>query len=602
MRHQQGSITTKATLVATLIAVSLATLTACSNGGTNNSSDNNPPSDNINDSGNNNVAATVLNSDDIAFNQVGYLPIGEKVLVLPTTNVSSFQILANDSNEVVLEGQLSEELVWSATGDNRYKQVDFSALTTSGDYTLKVDGAEDISFSISQTANEQVHDAALKYYYFSRSSTELTATHAGQWARASGHLDDSVTVHASAASANRPAGSKIYSSKGWYDAGDYGKYVVNSGVSTYTLMAAFEHYPDFYATREINIPESGDATPDILDEIRWNLDWLATMQDSDGGVYHKLTTLGWPGKEMPNQDTRERFVIGKTTAASLNYAATLAVASRIYGSFSPEYSEQSAQWLAAAQNAWNWATANPNVVYQQPSDVSSGEYGDSEFSDEFSWAAAELYLATNEQQYLDAFNQYHSGIYSPGWQNVSALPLISLLRVGEQQISEPLYSQLKNQLTQFADTIVANYQSSAFAVAMQASDFVWGSNSVVLNHAIMLLQAYELTGDDVYRQVASGNLSYILGRNPTGYSFVTGFGHKSPLEPHHRTTVSDGVEAPIPGMIVGGPQPGQQDDCSYPSNNAAMSYIDDWCSYSTNEVAINWNAPLVYVLAALLSQ
>ncbi len=97
-------------------------------------------------------------------------------------------------------------------------------------------------------------------------------------------------------------------------------------------------------------------------------------------------------------------------------------------------------------------------------------------------------------------------------------------------------------------------------------------------------------------------MDYILGRNPTGYSFVTGFGEKTPLHPHHRISQSDTVAAPVPGMLVGGPHAWQQDKCHYKSNEPTKSYSDSWCSYSTNEIAINWNAPLVYVLGALTSQ
>ena len=136
---------------------------------------------------------------------------------------------------------------------------------------------------------------------------------------------------------------------------------------------------------------------------------------------------------------------------------------------------------------------------------------------------------------------------------------------------------------------------------MVADDFGWGSNSAALNKAIVLMQAYRLTDNAEYKAVASSLMTYVLGKNPTGYSFVTGFGQKPAMLPHHQASQSDGVSKPIPGMLVGGPQNGQQDGCDYPSDEPALSYADTWCSYSTNEVAINWNAPLVYMLAALIA-
>ena len=169
-------------------------------------------------------------------------------------------------------------------------------------------------------------------------------------------------------------------------------------------------------------------------------------------------------------------------------------------------------------------------------------------------------------------------------------------------MSEQDYQDVVVKLTTLADELLLNYQQSAYAVAMTSEDFVWGSNSAALNRAVILLQAYEMTQESQYKDAAKGTISYLLGSNPTGFSFVTGFGTKTPMDPHHRASYSDGVPEPLPGMVVGGPQNGQQDQCEYPSNTPAMSYIDDWCSYSTNEVAINWNAPLVYVLAALMSE
>ena len=136
-----------------------------------------------------------------------------------------------------------------------------------------------------------------------------------------------------------------------------------------------------------------------------------------------------------------------------------------------------------------------------------------------------------------------------------------------------------------------------------ARDFVWGSNSVATNEGILLIQAYRLTNDRKYLDYALTNLDYILGRNATGYSFVTGYGHKTPMFPHHRLSEADGIADPVPGLIVGGPNPGQQDGCkTYPSKIPDESYTDSVCSYASNEIAINWNAPAAYLAGALWKQ
>jgi endoglucanase len=138
---------------------------------------------------------------------------------------------------------------------------------------------------------------------------------------------------------------------------------------------------------------------------------------------------------------------------------------------------------------------------------------------------------------------------------------------------------------------------------MQSRDMVWGSNAVVLNQALVLLQGHWLTGRRDFLDAAQSQFDYILGRNPLGVSFVTGYGVRTPMHIHHRPSEADGIDEPVPGLLSGGPNPGRQDarDCKVPyaSSVPALAWLDDNCSYASNEIAINWNAPLVYVSAAL---
>lgn len=578
-----------------LLSLSALMLNACGSGGggstTSSPTPNNdpPPA----------APVTPISSELIKLNQVGYLPSEDKIVIVPNGAGANFVVMNTSDNSQVLSGQLSSDERWGPSNELVGK-AELSSITASGEYTLIVEGFEDShTLYIDANAYINAHDATLKAYYFNRASTALLPEHAGVWERSAGHPDDAVLVHASAASAERPEGTIISAPKGWYDAGDYNKYIVNSGISVYTLLAAYEHNSDFYVDREIGIPESGDQMPDILDEVTWNLDWMLAMQDpNDGGVYHKLTTLNFSGSVMPNTAIEPRFVVQKSTAAALNFAAVMAMASRIYDDF-PEYSAAANQYKEAAITAWQWAKANPNVAYAQPSDVSTGEYGDSTFSDEFAWTAAELFVLTGESVYLDEFKQIAISPSTPSWSNTAALGFISLLHSAKGQLSDSDYQGFLTSYIGFADSIVAQHQQSAYGVAMVQSDFVWGSNAVALNKTMVLLQAQRLSNDDKYKQAAIGLVDYVLGRNPTDYSYLTGFGAKTPMDIHHRQSHADDVSAPVPGFVAGGAQPGQQDNCSYPSTLAAKSYVDDWCSYSTNEVTINWNAPLVYALATL---
>jgi endoglucanase len=183
---------------------------------------------------------------------------------------------------------------------------------------------------------------------------------------------------------------------------------------------------------------------------------------------------------------------------------------------------------------------------------------------------------------------------------VGTLGLYALLDGGRALPAGADAAGLRRRLTTLADTLAARARGSAYRVPMAAADFVWGSSAVAANQGVALVRAYRLTGDAAYLGGAVAALDYLLGRNATGYSFVTGFGARTPARPHHRPSAADAVAAPVPGFLVGGPNPGQQDRCAgYPSRLPALSYVDSVCSYAANEVAINWNAPLVYLAAAL---
>ena len=575
-------------------------LFACSSGGSSNEVS--PPPVIINPPVVSNPPVTSSTDEKIKLNQLGYFTNAVKIAIVPSVDSNEFQLRDTSNNEIVYTGTLSENMTWDLSDSKEFRQADFSSFAMTGNYQIIVTGIEDsVIFEIANNVYDEVHDAAIKAYYFNRNSLELTPEFAGEYARPLGHPDTQVEIHSTAASTQRPAGTKFPSPKGWYDAGDFGKYIVNSGISTYTLLAAFEHYPDFYNSRSIDIPESSNTTPDILDEVMWNLEWMLSMQDpNDGGVYHKLTTLNFSGEQMPHEANEQRYFIQKSTAATLDFAAVMATASRIYSDFSTDYPGKADEFRQAAITAWQWAQANQNIVYSQNGNgVSTGEYGDTQLNDEFAWAAAELFILTGLQTYKDEFFARNVGADAPAWPNVSALAYVSLLNNGQSLLNATEFQTIENTLLASADNILTTYNDSPYKVAMRRSDYVWGSNAVVLNRAWIMLEAYKLNSNNEFLNAAHGAIDYVLGRNPTDYSFVTGFGNKTPMGIHHRQSRADGIAAPIPGFIAGGPQPGQQDGCSYPSSQPALSYLDDWCSYSSNEIAINWNAPLVYVLAAL---
>ena len=543
-------------------------------------------------------------SSTIKLNQVGFLPQAHKLAVVPQgASGTRFEVIGADG-KTVFEGALGAPGRWEPSGET-VRVADFSALAQPGNYRLKVAGlALSDPFAIKPDAYRALGDAALKAYYFNRSGTGIDAKHGGAWARAAGHPDDKVLVHVSAASRARPQGTVIASPKGWYDAGDYNKYVVNSGIATYTLLAAFEHYPGAFK-HDVGIPESGNGVPDILDEALWNLEWMLTMQDPlDGGVYHKLTNLRFDGTVMPHEANRTpRYVVAKSTAAALDFAATMAAAGRVLAPYEKQWPGMAARMLAAAESAWRWAEAHPKAVFKNPADVKTGEYGDDQLDDEFFWAASEMFIATGKDVYSQALRKYDAPLTTPSWSNVRALGWISLAQARERLAPSFDRARIEARLDGLAAQLAETSRNAGYRVPMANKDFVWGSNAVILNQAMMLLQAYRINRKPDYLAAAQSGLDYVLGRNATGYAFVTGIGARPFLHPHHRPSMADGVAAPVPGWLAGGPNPGQQDkkDCPvpYPSARPALSYIDHDCSYAANEVAINWNAPLVYITAAL---
>jgi len=547
----------------------------------------------------------------VKLNQLGYKPRDIKNAIVPAAiepnaknaATQTFQIIDRLSGKLVFEGELSEPRLWPYSNET-VQQADFSALYQAGSYVLSAGKqGKSYAFDIGEKPLQDVHKAALKSFYHNRSAIAIDEKRGGLHAREAGHFDTKVKVHASAATKARPKGTVLSLSKGWYDAGDYGKYVVNSGISTYTLLAAYQHHTSFYENLDLNILESGDAVPDLIDEIKWNLDWLEQMQDLDGGVYHKLTALQFSDIDVsPQNEMSQRYVIGKSVTASLDYAAVMAVASRVFREFEERFPGTSERYKNKAIRAYQWAKSNPRAFYTQPKDVGTGAYDDDSADDEFAWAAAELFLLTGSKHYFEDFLvQKASPSDNLSWSMVSALAYISLSMSAKELLSETQYSDIKSALVSASEMYYSIYRGSAYKVAISESDFVWGSNGDVLNNGIILMQGYRLTGNVKYREAAMSTVDYVLGKNATGYSFVTGYGDKTPKNIHHRPSVADQTDVPIPGFIAGGPHKGQQDRCEYPSKLPAISYADTVCSYSTNEIAINWNAPLVYMLAAAIS-
>jgi len=337
------------------------------------------------------------------------------------------------------------------------------------------------------------------------------------------------------------------------------------------------------------------------------------MQDTDGGVWHKRTSTRFSGFIMPEQDKLVSDVIGtgkdpvKSSCATADFAAVIAIAARAYKPFDPPYAEQS---LHAAKSAWAWVDKHPDVTFQNPPGVTTGEYGDRDCRDEHLWAAAELARTTEDPIY----DRYFVGNYSPflasllddrppSWANVSDLALWTYVLGGRGDASA--IKEIQERSLQTADSIARRAAQPGYNPILTTKDYIWGSNGVAANYGMQLLIANRLRENPMYRQAAMDILDYLLGRNTQSLSFITQVGENAFTHPHHRPSAADGIEAPWPGLLSGGPNAGRQDPEMKRSVPAglppAKSYIDATGAYACNEVAINWNAPLVFLLAGVLA-
>ncbi|HEY0434920.1 MAG TPA: glycoside hydrolase family 9 protein, partial [Chitinophagaceae bacterium] len=342
------------------------------------------------------VQCTGQPTDNIKLNQIGFYPAQEKIAVITGMPAASrFYIIKQTSKDTIYRGALSDTMSspWSAAVTRTAR---FSNLTASGSYVMYVPGIGNSDpFDIAKNCLHAVATGSLKGYYFQRVSMPLEPMYAGRWARPAGHPDTAVLIHPSAASAKRPAGTVISTPGGWYDAGDYNKYIVNSGITMGTLLSAYEDFPGYFDTLKTNVPESNDGVPDILNEIVYNLRWMLAMQDPfDGGVYNKCTNAAFDGMVMPGVTKLPRYVVQKGTAATLDFAAVCAQAARVLKPFTKYLPGLVDSCKNAATNAWRWALANPRLAYDQNAmnsryepKITTGGYGDGNFQAEWFWAA-----------------------------------------------------------------------------------------------------------------------------------------------------------------------------------------------------------------------
>lgn len=561
----------------------------------------------------------------ISVNQQGYLPGGVKVAVLALSAADAIPWQLVDSTGVELAAGVTEvKGLDELSGDNIHL-IDFSMVTTpQNDVKLVAGELESVAFDISDEVYAQLRLDSLAYFYANRTGIAIDAAYVGEaWARPAGHVSDAeITCFSGVDATGKEWDGCDYTldlSKGWYDAGDFGKYVVNGGITVWTMLNLYEQYPDLYADGSLAIPEAQNGVSDLLDEARWEMEFLLAMQVPQGEalagmVHHKMHDEAWaplpmvPPTEVDNDPENlvvntGRYVYPPSTAATLNLAATAAQCARLWQGIDDVFA---GRCLLAAEAAWDAAVANPAVIAGNMPGNGGGNYDDATVTDEFYWAAAELYRTTGAAAYLDYLtaSELLGTAKSFDWGNTATLGTLSLL-MAKDTLPDDVMDQLSQGVLAYADDLLAA-QSKPGYFALINADYPWGSNSTILNNMILMAQAYKLGGDRAYYDAVVLSMDYVLGRNTLNQSFVAGYGTYPPLHPHHRfwaNKPAGGYPPPLAGAVVGGvnfaPTDAPALDAGLLEVPPAKRYIDDVESYSTNEVAINWNAPLAWIAAFL---
>jgi len=545
----------------------------------------------------------------IKVDQVGYPLDGPKLAFLSGSLVnqtisSDFEVRRTTDGAAAFHGKLTLPEADANSGD-KVQAADFSGLSQAGTYYIDVPGVgRSFDFQVGRTVFDRTYYMAMRAFYGQRCGTAVD-----MGPEFPGYSHPACHLHGEFHSSSGDRGPRD-NIGGWHDAGDYGRYVVNSGIATGTLLWAWEIYGARLKRISLRIPESGNGTPDILNEARWNLEWMLKMQDGDGGVWHKQTSTRFSGFVRPEQDKLPSEVIGtgsapfKSTCATADLAAVSAIAARVYQPFDMKFA---ARALDAARRAFAWTEKYPNVIFRNPPGVSTGEYGDSNCSDERLWAAAELSRTTGEAGYNEFFLSHYAEfphkLDSPpaeSWSSLGAMALWAYAMSPRKANDAKVVKAIRDRTVASADIVVARTRANPYRTSMQTKDYVWGSNGVAAGYGMYLLIADVFHPDKDFVDAARDNLHYLLGRNTFSLSWVTQVGENPFQHPHHRPSGADKDSAPWPGMLSGGPNAGRGDAVlAAMSKNLppARVYADQMGSYASNEIAINWQAALVFLLA-----
>ena len=564
----------------------------------------------------------------ITLNQVGFIPGQTKQAVLRNVEGKvdeTYTIINADTGEEVSSGSVKVVAGRNESSKEYVGIADFTNFNTPGRYKIYAyNCGESPVFEIGTGVYNNLTKDVIMMLYRQRCG-EVKGASGDKFAHSACHQDDAIIYGTS---------TKIDVDGGWHDAGDYGKYVVPGAQTVANLLMTFERVGgdsdkyfkyDSYVTQDSSIP-------DLLEEAMYELDWMLKMQNSEGQVYHKVTTKQFPENNvLPQNDNGQLYVSAPSYAATADFAAVMAYAARILDG-AGLLADKVDEYSAAATKAYSALASMSKTSFKNPDDIKTGEYPDSDLNDELAWAAIEMYALTNSDTYLATFKEaFNKGTdLGLGWANVNGFAAFEAIMFTYDRTEteyKTLYKDIAELFMDYANKLVTNAKKDAYnvTIAPKADGYVfdWGSNLTVASNGIILDLAQILLNDEdvidalgietiqkvnelqaEYTKYKQTQLNYLLGQNACAYCFVTGYGTLTPKDPHHRPSIANG-EA-MKGMLVGGP------DSNFEENGAdsvatrscakaapAHCYIDNNNSWSTNEITIYWNSPLIYLLVSV---
>ena len=519
----------------------------------------------------------------VVVNSIGFYPGSVKTAVIPTDSVTTFKVINVANGKTVYKSDLSSP-IYQEDVNQTVRIADFTKVTQQGEYYVEVPGyGISTIFPIKERSYDDAFITSMRAFYLWRCGMEVDAEyHGDHFHNDACHLEDGKTDYIGIQGGTKDG------TGGWHDAGDFGKYTVNAGATVGVLFYAWDHFRNMIEKCDLDLPVTAPNYPEFLEEIKWETDFILKMQypDGSGRVSHKLTRRNFADFIMPQDDDGERFFTEWSSAATADFIAMLAKASVVFAPYDKEYAQKC---LDAALISWEFLKNSPEKPFIQ-GDFSTGGYQTGDKDDRL-WASAELWAATGREDCLKEAEKLISEQEvmvdsSWDWGDLSNLGVYAYVLCDRTGRDENLVKKAKEAIIANADDLAETAEKDVYGRALGGT-YYWGCNGTVGRQALNLHMADIISPNDKYDKAIASIVGHLFGNNYYNRSYVTGVGFNPPMHPHDRRSGADDIDNPWPGYLVGG-------------GHSAIDWVDLQDDYSRNEIAINWQAGLVYALAAAL--